>query len=128
MRSLVWTNAFLGAVFVGLFLTSYVFRSTELIPESPPAIAQQITEIQDIEHLRKVALLLVRNGDEMVKKNKPNVRLGHSFFWRVLPSMRNFFRCQRPHGGQGNTRGRPSGFQQALTWRSTTLPSVAGRR
>jgi len=80
MHSLVWTNAFLGAVFVGLFLTSYVFRSTELIPESPPAIAQQITEIQDIEHLRKVALLLVRNGDEMVKKTNQTFVSGIQFF------------------------------------------------
>lgn len=67
MRSLVWTNAFLGLVFLGLSLTIYVFRGAELMPESPPAIAQQIAEIQDIEHLRKVALLLVHNGNEMVR-------------------------------------------------------------
>ena len=85
MRSLVWTNAFLGAVFVGLFLTSYVFRSTELIPESPPAIAQQITEIQDIEHLRKVALLLVHNSDEMVEKTNQTFVSGIQFLgWLCL--------------------------------------------
>lgn len=68
MRSLVWTNAFLGLGFVVLSLTSYIFSGTKLIPESPPAITQQITEIQDIERLRKVALLLVHNSDEMVRK------------------------------------------------------------
>ena len=85
MRSLVWTNAFLGLVFVGLFLASYVFRSTELIPGSPPAITQQITEIQDIEHLRKVALLLVRNSDEMVKKTNQAFVSGIQFLgWLCL--------------------------------------------
>ena len=68
MRSLVWTNAFLGLVFVVLSLTSYIFSGTKLIPESPPVIQQQINEIQDIEHLRKVAFFLVHNGDEMVRK------------------------------------------------------------
>lgn len=85
MRSLVWANTFLGLVFIGLSLASYVFRSTELIPESPPAITQQIIEIQDIERLRKVALLLVHNSDEMVKKTNQAFVSGIQFFgWSCL--------------------------------------------
>lgn len=82
MRSLAWTNAFLGLIFLGLSLASYVFRGAELMPESPPAIAQQITEIQDIEHLRKVALLLVDGNDEVVRKtNQVFVSGIQSFGW-----------------------------------------------
>jgi len=82
MRSLVWTNAFLGLVFVVLSLTSYIFSGTKFIPESPPAITQQITEIQDIERLRKVALLLVYNSDEMVRKTNQIFVSGiQSFGW-----------------------------------------------
>lgn len=85
MRSLVWTNAFLGLVFTTLALTSYVFGSTELVPESPSAITQQITEIQDIERLRKVALLLVHNSDEMVRKTNQTFVSGIQFLgWLCL--------------------------------------------
>lgn len=85
MRSLVWTNTFLGLVFLGLSLAIYVFRGAELMPESPPAIAQQITEIQDIEHLRKVALLLVHNGNEMVKDTNEAFVSGFRFLgWLSL--------------------------------------------
>ena len=87
MRSLVWANAFLGLVFLSLSITSYVFRSTELIPENPPAITQQITEIQDIEHLRKVAILLVHNSDEMVKNTNQAFVSGIQFLgWLCLVS------------------------------------------
>jgi hypothetical protein len=68
MRSLVWANTFLGLVFVALSLASYIFASTKFMPEIPPAVTQQITEIQDIEHLRKVALYLLRANDEFVRK------------------------------------------------------------
>ena len=82
MRSLVWTNAFLGLAFVALSLTSYFFGNTKFVPESPPAITQQITEIQDIEHLRKVALLLVDGNDEVVRKtNQVFVSGIQSFGW-----------------------------------------------
>jgi hypothetical protein len=78
MRSLVWTNAFLGLVFVALSLTSYMFANTKFIPQSPPAITQQITEIQDIERLRKVALYLLRANDEFVRKTNNTLVSGIS--------------------------------------------------
>jgi hypothetical protein len=66
MRSLVRTNALLGLMLIALAMTSYIFANNKFIPESRPAVTQTIAEIQDIEHLRKVALLLVRNNDERV--------------------------------------------------------------
>lgn len=100
MRSLVWTNAFPGLVFVALSLTSYIFANTKFIPESPPAITQQITEIQDIEHLRKVALLLVHGNDEVVRKTNQSFvsgiqSIGWLCFMCAIFSLRIPPRCSR---------------------------------
>jgi len=91
MRSLLWANAFLGFVFVGLSLASFVFQSTEPIPESPPSIKQTISEIQDIERLRKVALLLVYNSDEMVRKTNKTLASGIQFLGLLCAVCAVFF-------------------------------------
>jgi len=67
IRSLLWTNTFLGLVMIALATTSYIFAAGKFMPESPPSVSQTISEIQDIERLRKVAYLLVRNNDERVR-------------------------------------------------------------
>lgn len=67
IRSLVWTNTFLGVVMIALATASYIFAANKFMPETPPAVTQTISEIQDIERLRQVALLLVYNNDERVR-------------------------------------------------------------
>lgn len=67
MRSLLWTNAVLALMLLALAAAGHVFAEGKFLAESPPALSQSIGEIQDIEHLRKLALFLVRGNDETVQ-------------------------------------------------------------
>jgi len=58
-----WYGQYLSwVVFIGL--PCELCLSKHRTHSEAAAITQQITEIQDIERLRKVALLLVHNSDE----------------------------------------------------------------
>ncbi len=63
MRSLIWLNAIVGMLLVGLSAGSYHYGQKAFLIEDPPVLSQKISEIQDIEHLRKLALLLVRGNN-----------------------------------------------------------------
>jgi hypothetical protein len=64
MRSLIWTNAVLGLILLAVAAASHMYSEGRFLVSNPPALSQKIGEIQDIEHLRKLALLLVRGNDE----------------------------------------------------------------
>lgn len=71
MKRLLWQNAFFFVVFL-IFATSisvafYYFLPRPLFPNSQGDITAQIEKINDIEHLRKIALLQARND---VAKNR----------------------------------------------------------
>ena len=68
MRSLMWTNAIVGLLLIGLSAASYRYAERSFLVEDPPTLSQNIAEIQDVEHLRKLALLLVRGNNQMVRK------------------------------------------------------------
>jgi len=68
MRSLMWTNAVVGLLLIGLSAASYRYSEGSFLAEDPPALSQKIAEIQDIEHLRKLALLLIRGNNQLLRK------------------------------------------------------------
>jgi hypothetical protein len=67
MRSLMWINAIVGLLLIGLSAASYRYAERSFLVEDPPTLSQKITEIQDVEHLRKLALLLVRGNNQLMR-------------------------------------------------------------
>jgi len=60
MRSLMWMNAVVACLFLALSAGGYLYGQRWFLFETRLPLRRKITEIQDIEHLRKLALLLVR--------------------------------------------------------------------
>jgi hypothetical protein len=65
MKRLLWQNAVIGGVFfiftISTYVAFYYFLPRPLIQNPQTEIATQIETINDIEHLRKVALLQAKN-------------------------------------------------------------------
>ena len=74
MRSLMWMNAVVACLFLALSAGGYLYGQRWFLFETPPPVAQKITEIQDIEHLRKLALLLVRGNDQTIRGTNEVIR------------------------------------------------------
>jgi hypothetical protein len=72
----MWINAVVALLLVALAATSYRYSKILVLSESEPALAQKIAEIQDIEHLRKVALLLARDLDRGIQHTNKTVASG----------------------------------------------------
>jgi len=71
IRRDIWLNGALGLLALGLLVAAYVWwhQKPELWPfvEEHPELSKKITEIQDIEHLRKVSLLLVQGSNKLAR-------------------------------------------------------------
>jgi hypothetical protein len=61
---------------MALSAAGYRYSQSQFLPESPPVLAQKIGEIQDIEHLRKVALLLARDIDRGIRYANETISSG----------------------------------------------------
>jgi hypothetical protein len=61
---------------MALSAAGYRYSQSQFLPESPPVLAQKIGEIQDIEHLRKVALFLARDIDRGVRHTNETISSG----------------------------------------------------
>jgi hypothetical protein len=67
MRALMWVNGLAAFLAIVLAVASHQYAERLVLSESSPVLSEKINEIQDIEHLRKLALLLVRGNDQTVR-------------------------------------------------------------
>ena len=65
----MWHTALCGIACVVLGVAVYVafFHALPLLKEAPPELSEKIKDINDIEHLRKLALLLVSKERSTVR-------------------------------------------------------------
>jgi hypothetical protein len=81
----MWTNAVLGVLLLALASGTHVwwqhqFSESGLIARYPQQLTEKIGEIQDIEHLRKLSLLLVRQHDGFARDVNDTITKGVSAF------------------------------------------------
>ena len=69
IKRAMWHTALCGIACVVLGVAVYVafFHVLPLLKEAPPELSEKIKDINDIEHLRKLALLLVSNERSTVR-------------------------------------------------------------
>jgi hypothetical protein len=76
MRLLMWIDAIVGLLLVALSAASYQYGQRTFLVEDPPVLIQKITELQDIEHLRKLAILLVQSSNHTVRNTNETLSQG----------------------------------------------------
>jgi hypothetical protein len=84
MRYLIWFNAAMGCIFVGVSIAAYWYPDRRVLPELPPSVEQRVAESQDIEALRKLALLYVNSDNKMAKTFNDVFSKGLDTFARIL--------------------------------------------
>jgi hypothetical protein len=67
MRSLMWTNAIVGLFLVGLSAATYYYNQRAFLIEDSQVLSRNIAETQNIEHLRKLALQMVRGNNVTIR-------------------------------------------------------------
>ncbi len=85
MRLLIWMNAIVAFVLVALSVAVYLLASGPGASEIAPDVAQRIAEIDDIERLRRLALLMMRGANGVVRSVNEQVSGGlHVFAGLIL--------------------------------------------
>ena len=69
LRRIVWLHSAVAVLALATLLTAYFWRDSRPpswpFPQERPELVTKIKDIQDIEHLRKVSLLLVKGSNDL---------------------------------------------------------------